>query len=121
MSENSGRGVGVPSGTDHSRAESEEVSVVPTNVSNAVAKLRENAESLHSWAKSFDKHTRQASDPLFGRGYGIEDRVFDLFEITSRLGASIYQCLLETASAIEALGSTEAETPNPNPETPHVR
>jgi len=75
-----------------------------SGIPNAVDLLRKNADSLHEWLSSFDEHVRQASDPLFGRGYGLEEKVFDLFQITGRLAASIGQGLRDAAQAIEAFG-----------------
>jgi hypothetical protein len=102
---------GVPplgSGSRPTDRASKAVSPVPASIPNAVAELRSNADALNAYLKSFDEHVRNASDPLFGRGYGLEEKIADLFQLTGRLASSIYQGLLATASAIEA-GTVETE------------
>jgi hypothetical protein len=51
---------------------------------------------------SFYEAKREAHDSMFGRPYGLEERVADLLILVQRLSASVYQGLHAAASAIEA-------------------
>jgi hypothetical protein len=72
------------------------------------AKLRENAEGLKEYMDSFYEAKREQHDSMFGRPYGLEERVADLLPLVQRLAVSIYQGLNETAGAIETLKSQGA-------------
>ena len=110
-----------PSGSGHTPeggAASCTASPAKPSVPNAVQELRDNADALQQWVRSFDEHVREANDPLFGSGYPLEARVADLFQVCGRLSASIGMGLRSAASAIEAasagettqIGSTEGES-----------
>jgi hypothetical protein len=62
-------------------------------------RLQENATALQNWMNRFDEHVRNVSNPLFGRGYGIEEQVSDLFQVTARLGQSLHAAITDLAEA----------------------